>query len=250
MDGVDYVYRNQGGLTSPLQAKITEYLNSGRPLFISGSEIAWDLIANNRGVAFAHNYLRHDYLADDANTYALTAAPGGIFAGLGPFNFDNGTHGTYNVLWPDRIDVYGGSAAALNYSGGTGGIAAVQYAGAYRLIMLGLPFETIYPDSVRQALLARAIPWLLGPSLTPTPSPTATRTPTATPTRTPTAAVTATPTRTPTLGPTPTATVTATALPPPTATPTDTPAPPPTVTVTPYTPPGLVYLPALFFNPP
>jgi len=54
-----------------------------------------------------------------------------------------------------------GSITALSYSGGTGGTAAIQYAnGCQRLIYFGFPFETIYPDSTRRTVIARALDFL------------------------------------------------------------------------------------------
>jgi hypothetical protein len=49
----------------------------------------------------------------------------------------------------------------LNYVGGTGGAAAVEYmSGCQRLVYLGFPFETIYPLPTRQAVMARAMSYL------------------------------------------------------------------------------------------
>ena len=50
------------------QSLVSNYLASGGQLFVSGSEIAWDLDSQNNGQAFYNNTLRADYVADDANS--------------------------------------------------------------------------------------------------------------------------------------------------------------------------------------
>jgi hypothetical protein len=159
--GADYQYHGAGGITPDVQAKLTEYLNGGGALLLSGSEVAWDLVSQGLGPDFYHNWLRAEFIADNAGTHQVSAESGGVFAGLGPFALDDGTHGTYNVRWPDRIAPNAGATTALKYEGGTGGVAAIQYAGSYRLIVMGFPLETVYPDSGRQALMSRALAWLL-----------------------------------------------------------------------------------------
>jgi N-acetylmuramoyl-L-alanine amidase len=161
LSGVDWRYRNQGGIDAGVQSRLGAFLGAGRGLLVSGSEIGWDLVNNNLGAAFYRNTLHADFVADDANTYAVTAVPGSVFDGLGTLGLDDGTHGVYNVRWPDQITPYAGSQAALSYQGGTGGTAAVQYAGTSRLIMLAFPLEGLYGNGQRAAVLARALPWLL-----------------------------------------------------------------------------------------
>ena len=161
LSGVDYRYRGEGGIDAAVQAKLIEYLNGGGALLLSGSEVAWDLVSRGLGPDFYHNWLRAEFVADDAGTYQVTAAPEGALVGLGPFNLDDGGHGTYNVRWPDRIAANAGATPALKYEGGTGGVAAIQYAGSYRLMVMGFPLEAVYPDADRQALTSRALTWLL-----------------------------------------------------------------------------------------
>lgn len=142
-------------LTAGDQAQLTTFLNGGGGLFISGSEIGFDL----KNTAFYANTLRAAFVQDDANTYTAQPTAGGIFAGLNVVSFDDGTHGTYDADWPDVFSPINGSSAALVYN--TGGTAAVQYAsGCTRLVYAGFPFETIYPLSARQAVMARVINYL------------------------------------------------------------------------------------------
>jgi len=77
-------------------------------------------------------------------------------------NFDDGTHGVYNVNWPDVINTSGGSSVALRYNSSE--IAAVQFSGTVsggtsicKIINMGFPFETIYTESERIALIGKVL---------------------------------------------------------------------------------------------
>jgi hypothetical protein len=140
------------------QALVEQFIAGGGNLFLSGAEIAWDLDQQNNGRTFFENTLQGNYVADDANTYNVTGAAGGIFAGLN-FSFDNGAL-FYNVDFPDVINPQAGAQAALTYSGGTGGDAAIQVAGSAgrgSIVMLGFPFETITTAANRAAVIDRVI---------------------------------------------------------------------------------------------
>lgn len=165
------------------QAIVTSYLNAGGNLFVSGAEVGWDLDRASGPTAADRNFyrtvLRAAYTADDAATYAFTAAAGGAFVNDGSSGFDNGTKGTYNVDYPDVLVATNGSGVALNYSGGTGGAAAVQYDGSLgggRVMNWGFPFETITNAFTRTAYMSDVLrffnaldaPHLLLPQLNPT----------------------------------------------------------------------------------
>lgn len=148
------------------QQRVTAYLNAGKPLFLSGSEIGWDLdrttgpTANDR--AFLNNVLRADFpnnANDDANTYQVASSTGNLFEGINNFTFDNGLETTYNADFPDVLVPQNGSLTAFTYIGGTGGTAALSYAGdgltQGKLIFLGFPFETIIAKSTRDEIMAR-----------------------------------------------------------------------------------------------
>jgi hypothetical protein len=141
------------------QSQVSSFLAAGGNLFVSGSEIGWDLDAQAGGATFFNDVLRADYVADDANTYSATAAAGSIFAGLPTITFDNGAgFNTYNVDTPDRINPTNGSAAALTYS--TGGAAAIQYVDGgtdSKVVMFAFPFETIKDTTLRNQVFARVL---------------------------------------------------------------------------------------------
>jgi N-acetylmuramoyl-L-alanine amidase len=143
-------------MSSAEQSKLSAYLAAGGQLFISGSELGYELDNQNQGRTFYNNYLKADYSRDDANTYNVAPAAGGIFDGLSSFSFDNGSE-IYDVDFPDQVIVINGGVTNLNYSGGYGGTAGVQFEGDYKLIHFAFPFEAISGDANRLAVLARVM---------------------------------------------------------------------------------------------
>jgi len=155
------------------QQIIEEYLTAGGRLFSSGSEIGWDLVAYGSAAdrSFYRNYLKAEYIADaPLNTkgkyYQVQAPSAGLFYGIPSFWFDNGSHGSYNVNWPDAIISGDGGVLALKYAGisTANGGCAVSYQGIFgcgsepgKLVYLSIPFETIYPEQIRRQLMAKII---------------------------------------------------------------------------------------------
>jgi fibronectin type III domain protein/N-acetylmuramoyl-L-alanine amidase-like protein len=128
------------------QARVAEYLDRGGRLFASGSEIAWEL--NN--TAFLSNYLHAALDTDDAGTYNFSALFSGIFWGNAAARFDDGTFGTYNVQFPDRLTPLGGAVIALVYPGST---AAAAIQSSNQLVYFGFPFESITTAAAREAYM-------------------------------------------------------------------------------------------------
>ena len=142
------------------QALIGAYLDARGNLFVSGSEVGWDLdrasgpTASDR--AFVGNRLRarlNGDINDDAQTQIFSVSAGGIFANRSGGSFDDATGGGYNVAYPDVLTPNGGGTrAALSYSGGITGAAAIQYdgtAGGGRVVFFGFPFETVLSPDTR-----------------------------------------------------------------------------------------------------
>jgi hypothetical protein len=156
-------------LTPAEQNTLATFVNSGRGLFMNGAEVAFDLDQTS-DLSFLIGTLRTQYAADDAKSFSVSPTADGIFSGLLAFNFDDGAHGAYAVDYPDVLTPTNGSKASLNYAGGTGGAAAVEYAkDCQRLVYFGFPFETIYPAATRQAVMARVMGYL-GACISQSPS--------------------------------------------------------------------------------
>ncbi|UCH62847.1 MAG: T9SS type A sorting domain-containing protein [Fidelibacterota bacterium] len=155
--------------SSTEQTLVATYLTDGGNLLVSGSEIGHDLDekGTTTDLQFYQNYFKAKYVSDDAAGGGHTIIPvsGSIIDGLGFIGFDDGTHGTYDVDWPDGISPAGGSKLIATYQGVDAarvGGAGIAYEGTFgnssatsHLVYLAVGFETIYPANVRDLLMER-----------------------------------------------------------------------------------------------
>ena len=93
---------NDAALSALQQALLEGYVREGGRLFISGSNIAWDLDRFG-GDSFVDTVLRSGYQGDDAGIFSATGVSGSLFDSLGTISFDDGTGETYAVWEPDVI---------------------------------------------------------------------------------------------------------------------------------------------------
>ena len=167
---IDYILGEESTadetFSSAEQNVIKDYLRSGGNLFVSGAEIAWDL--DNKGSAsdkaFCNQFLKICYYQDapggqSGQHYSVKGVNEPLFSELGSFSFDNGTHGSYNVKYPDVFSLKNNGKKVLEYPGFSGA-AGVVYAGMFpqgqqagKIMLMGVPFETIYPEAKRFSLM-------------------------------------------------------------------------------------------------
>lgn len=144
---------------------VGSYLKGGGRLMVSGSEIAWDLGAKGSTTdrRFLEGQLGVRYVKDDARVYFGRDVPGELFAGLGFFSFDDGSQGTYDVDWPDVIAPSDKKSRVVLHYGTSSrdGAAVARIDGQSRVLVLGFPLETLYPESQRAEFMARALRFLL-----------------------------------------------------------------------------------------
>lgn len=152
------------------QTLVSNFLAANGNLFVSGSELGWDLgrtAASAGNKTFLETKLRVTRFAsgdaqDDAGTYNATSVAG-PFNAVGALTFSNGAdiNGDYNVAFPDVMVPINGSQTILNYSGGLGGSAGVYYNGnatnTGRVVVLGFPQELVLDVADRNALIQAAI---------------------------------------------------------------------------------------------
>ncbi len=168
LDDYEIVMWNSGAesiedstLSSDEQTALTDYLDAAGGLFISGSDLGFDLIDQGNGAVFADTRLAITFVSDDAGTFNVNTSPGGIFSALGSFDFDPAAGARYEVYEPDVFGTSLGGEAALSYSGG--GVAGVQRnSPTYRTVTFGFPFETISSASDRSDVMAEVIAFLDG----------------------------------------------------------------------------------------
>ena len=155
------------------QDSIEIFLKNGGKLFVSGSEIAWDLDykGSSADKNFCHNYLKMGYAADAPNNesdewYSVEPLTGNLFSDMPGFAFDNGSHGTYNVDWPDVFTATSGGQGFLKFTNynASSSYAGVLYDGMFpngtipgKLIITGFPFETIYPEESRNRFMSEVM---------------------------------------------------------------------------------------------
>jgi hypothetical protein len=145
--------------------KVEQFVAGGGHVFVTGAEIAWDLDQQNNGRDFYNNTLKAGFVNDDADTYNVSTAAGGIFAGLSNFSFSDGAafsnldSQTYHVNAADVIAPQAGAQYALNYVGGAGGagIQATGVGGRGNIVLLGFPFETIVSPAMRTLVMDRVL---------------------------------------------------------------------------------------------
>lgn len=162
------------------QVDVVHYLRDGGKLFVSGSEIAWDLDykGNSTDKLFINDYLKMKYVADapfntQSQYYEVEITENNYFPNLTSFFFDDGTHGTFNVKWPDVVMPNSGGSGFLKYSelDVSAGYAGVMYSGIFRegsadgkVLSLGFPFETIYPQDTRVEFMKGILQFFFEPT--------------------------------------------------------------------------------------
>ena len=158
------------------QSKIKSYLEAGGNLFTSGSEIGWDIgraASANASIQFMSDYLKASYVADNPGSGSGQSHSAIILQDTGfgndNFSFDFADGTTTAVQYPDVYAPTEGSTGFLRYVLDNNGITNVNYAGiAYsgnfgnsdqkgKIILMGIPFETIVGNEKRTELMKRIL---------------------------------------------------------------------------------------------
>jgi hypothetical protein len=172
---VDYILGDESTanetFSSAEQESLKVFLKNGGRFFVSGSEIAWDLDykGSTSDKDFIYNFLKCQYVNDAPNNqagvfYQAESILNSIFDGVGAVNFDNGSQGTINVRYPDVITGVNGSVNCLQYTNVTNQFAGISFQGIFqdaaipgKVVFVGFPFETIYPEATRNLFLNKVI---------------------------------------------------------------------------------------------
>jgi len=151
-------------LTSAEQSRLRLYLEGGGNLFISGSELGWDLgrshSASEAGdLSFYNNYLKASFVNDGSSSQSSVKGIEGtsfstVSASIGQ---------TYPEDYPDDIEATNGAINILQFnstrSDGNYRKAGVSFSGKFgassnigKLVYLSFPFETIASLTQRKGL--------------------------------------------------------------------------------------------------
>lgn len=150
------------------QTLVKEYLKQGGKLFVSGSEIGWDLDykGTTNEKAFFNDYLKATFVADNAESYNVIGFSGTDFSHLNfKFSKDGVESDTYAEDYPDVLSTSGGSQGVLKYANSK--TAAVAYSGAFpdgtkdgKVMVMGFPFEVIITDLQRELLAGEILKYM------------------------------------------------------------------------------------------
>jgi hypothetical protein len=124
--------------------------------------------------AFIHDFLKASYSADAPGGvsgvhYSAEGIQGSILGAITTIAYDNGTHGTFDVKYPDALIPEGGSQSIIRYLNvNTHDIGGVSFEGVFpggtqpgKLVYIGFPFETIYPVDSRNLVMNEVLDYLL-----------------------------------------------------------------------------------------
>jgi hypothetical protein len=145
-------------LSSAHQAALAAFHDAGGALWVTGSEVLWDLDYRGDAAdqAFATGVLGAAMDADDADTWQATGTDllDGLLLDFGPAD-----GAPYPAEYPDALD--SADVAIATYA--TGGVAATL---GDRRSLFGLPFECIGDPAARGAVATALLPALV-PGYTP-----------------------------------------------------------------------------------
>jgi len=148
------------------QDAIAGYLDGGGRLLLTGQDVGyWDGGgAMAYWSAYYNDYLKTNYVSDDAPTRVLEGLGGDVFAGLALTI--TGAGGADNQDAPDEVAVADPDAAApvLVYQDGECGGVRVGTCLDYRVIYFSFGFEGINDANARREVMSRALDWLTSPS--------------------------------------------------------------------------------------
>ncbi|MBL7976723.1 MAG: T9SS type A sorting domain-containing protein [Bacteroidetes Order II. Incertae sedis bacterium] len=155
------------------QLLIRAYLENGGRLFVSGSEVAWDLGSKGTPTdqAFLGQFLKTAYAGDNAANYEVRGITGTLAEGL---SFRYGAS-PYTEDYPDFINSANGGQTVLQY--GNGRIAGVAYSGTFgstskvgKMVYFAFPFDTIDTLENRREVFRRVLSFLLDETISPVES--------------------------------------------------------------------------------
>ncbi len=145
-----------------LKEKLTDYLNKGGNLFLSGSYIGSDLYSDEDGKLFANDILRYHFIATHASKTGKLHSVNKGFA-IDELNIEYNAEydeKIYKVEAPDEIGPINGSEVLLRFSENEFS-SMIGYKDKYGVVAFTVPFETIISESERAQLMKAILNYLL-----------------------------------------------------------------------------------------
>ena len=135
-----------------MREKITNYLNGGGKIFLSGSYIGTDLYSetDSSGIRFANDVLKFKLKTGHAvKTGNIFSVNNSFLPIKNKFEFNTSFNDSiYKVEAPDELGEVNGSEVLLRYNENNFS-AAIGYNEKYGVVSLGFPFETILGETNR-----------------------------------------------------------------------------------------------------
>lgn len=156
----------QNVLNGAEQLFLENYLNNDGRLFLTGQNIAYDLVEQQSGIPFFENYLHAAYMQNNAGDFSLDGLPGDPI-GAGQTYIILGSGGANNQNSPDVINAVTPAQPAIVYDiASQSSQAAIYYSGAYRLVYFAFGWEGINDQgpAKRQEVMERVLNWLDQPT--------------------------------------------------------------------------------------
>ncbi|MCF6268518.1 MAG: S8 family serine peptidase [Melioribacteraceae bacterium] len=138
------------------------FLDGGGSLFLSGQDVAWDLNENSANMDrdFLNNYLKVNYLADDAGRTEIFGVYDNPITDGMELEFYQKKRDS-DQQFPDVLEPRDGAISILNYDDERSG--AISYSGDYDLVFFGFGgFESIDAEEDRIEIMKNTLDWLSG----------------------------------------------------------------------------------------
>jgi hypothetical protein len=152
----------QNVLTITEQSFLENYLDNGGRLFLTGQNVAFDLVEQQNGLSFFANYLHASYIQNSSNDYSLQGLMGDPI-GAGEIFIISGSGGANNQNSPDVVTSVSPAQPAILYeTANQTNQAALYYSGIYRLVYFAFGWEGINDQgpAKRVAVMQRVLTWL------------------------------------------------------------------------------------------
>ncbi len=159
-------------LDSADQLAISNFLDNGGSLFITGQDIGWDF--NDPGGfgyqqrEFYAKYLHAIYFADDSPVNEVVGIPGDPIGDSMEFSvWQPGL--TEENQYPDEIEPDSGATAVFEYAGGNNHKFGIKYKGDHKVVYFGMGLEAIDSkentppgelSEIRTEIFGRVLNWL------------------------------------------------------------------------------------------
>jgi hypothetical protein len=150
-----------GTITSTEQTALSQYLDKGGRLFVTGQDIGFSI----GGSSFYGNYLHAVFNTDDPYVRTLTGTSADPIGDSLALSISGGD-GASNQYFPDGIAPTADGITVFSYDG-TSYKGGVRYEGDYKTVYLSFGYEAISTQANRKLVMKRILEWFKGgPNIT------------------------------------------------------------------------------------